>query len=108
VDGPAPHRPALPGIPVEVVGRDGRITALRAERNELTVDHYGGIRSKGTGRLDLIETGLVVRSIGYRTVPIEGLPFDPATSTVNNIAGQVVHPNTGEVVAGEVDTASFM
>ena len=24
------------------------------------------------------------------------------------VAGQVVHPNTGEVVAGEVDTASFM
>ena len=87
--------------PVEIVGRDGRITALRAERNELAVDHYGGIRSRGTGRFDLIETGLVVRSIGYRTVPIEGVPFDPATSTVNNIAGQVVHPNTGEVVAGE-------
>jgi ferredoxin--NADP+ reductase len=87
--------------PVELVGRDGRITTLRAERNELAVDHYGGIRSRGTGRFDLIETGLVVRSIGYRTVPIEGVPFDPATSTVNNIAGQVVHPNTGEVVAGE-------
>ena len=24
----------------------------------------------------------MVRSIGYRTVPIEGVPFDPATSTV--------------------------
>jgi ferredoxin/flavodoxin---NADP+ reductase len=43
----------------------------------------------------------VLRSIGYRTVPIEGVPFDHATSTVNNIAGQVVHPNTGEVVADE-------
>ena len=43
----------------------------------------------------------MLRSIGYRTVPIEGVPFDPATSTMNHIAGQVVHPNTGEVVAGE-------
>jgi ferredoxin--NADP+ reductase len=34
-------------------------------------------------------------------VPIEGVPFDYATSTINNIAGQVVHPNTGEVVPGE-------
>jgi ferredoxin/flavodoxin---NADP+ reductase len=34
-------------------------------------------------------------------VPIEGVPFDHATSTINNIAGQVVHPNTGEVVRGE-------
>jgi len=63
--------------PVEVVGRGGRITSLRAERNELAVDHYGGIRSRGTGRFDLIETGLVVRSIGYRTVPIEGCRSTP-------------------------------
>jgi ferredoxin--NADP+ reductase len=46
----------------------------------------------------------VLRSIGYRTVPIEGVPFDPATSTVNNIAGQITHPNTGDVVPGEYVT----
>ena len=65
------------------------------------MDAYGGIRSKGTGSFELIEAGLVVRSIGYRTVPIEGVPFDPATSTVSNIAGQVAHPSSGDVVAGE-------
>jgi ferredoxin--NADP+ reductase len=43
----------------------------------------------------------VLRSIDHRTVPIEGVPFDPATSTLNNIAGQVVHPSTGEVAPGE-------
>ena len=87
--------------PVELVGRRGQMVSLRIERNALVVDSNGGLRSKGTGRFEVIETGLVLRSIGYRTVPIEGVPFDPATSTVNNIAGQVVHPNTGEVVAGE-------
>jgi ferredoxin--NADP+ reductase len=74
---------------------------VRIERNELVVDHNGGLRSKGTGEFEVIEAGLVLRSIGYRTVPIEGVPFDPATSTINNVAGQVVHPNTGEVVRGE-------
>ncbi len=49
----------------------------------------------------IIEAGLVLRSIGYRSVPIEGVPFDDATSTINNIAGQIVHPNTGDVVTGE-------
>jgi ferredoxin--NADP+ reductase len=87
--------------PVEIVGRRGRIVALRVERNELVVDAFGGLRSKGTGRLEVIEIGLLVRSIGYRTVPLEGVPFDPATSTLNNIAGQVTHPNTGEVTPGE-------
>jgi ferredoxin--NADP+ reductase len=57
--------------------------------------------SQGSGTFELIEAGLLLRSIGYRSVPIEGVPFDHATSTINNIAGQVVHPNTGEVVPGE-------
>jgi ferredoxin/flavodoxin---NADP+ reductase len=87
--------------PVEIVGVNGRMTGVRFERNELVVDPNGGLRSKGTGSFELIEAGLVLRSIGYRSVPIEGVPFDHATSTINNIAGQVVHPNTGEVVPGE-------
>ena len=88
--------------PVEVVGDgEGRVTELMVERNELVVDANGGIRSKGTGQVEVIETGLVLRAIGYRTVPIEGVPFDHATSTLSNIAGQVVHPNTGEIVPAE-------
>jgi ferredoxin/flavodoxin---NADP+ reductase len=77
------------------------LTGVKIERNELVVDSNGGLRSKGTGALELIEAGLVLRSIGYRSVPIEGVPFNHATSTINNIAGQVVHPNTGEVMPGE-------
>ena len=74
---------------------------MRVERNQLVVDPNGGLRSRGTGRFEVIDAGLVLRSIGYRTVPIEGVPFEPATSTLNNLAGQVVHPSTGEVARGE-------
>jgi ferredoxin--NADP+ reductase len=100
--GTAPRRITLRFLasPVEVLG-NGRAGAVRIERNRLVVDPNGGLRSRGTGRFEVIEAGLVLRSIGYRTVPIEGVPFDPATSTLNNIAGQVVHPSTGEVAAGE-------
>jgi ferredoxin/flavodoxin---NADP+ reductase len=87
--------------PAEIIGVDGQITALKIERNELVVDPNGALRSRGTGQFETIPTGLVLRSIGYRTVPVEGVPFDPATSTINNIAGQVVHPNTGELLRGE-------
>ena len=98
----APRRITLRFLasPVEVLGSNGRVEAVRIERNELIVDHNGGLRSKGTGQFEVIEAGLVLRSIGYRTVPIE-VPFDPATSTVNNIAGQITHPNSGEVTPGE-------
>ena len=102
-DHTAPRRILLRFLtsPVEIIGADGRITALKIERNELAVDPNGALRSRGIGQFEIIPTGLVLRSIGYRTVPIEGVPFDPATSTINNVAGQVVHPNTGEVLHGE-------
>jgi ferredoxin--NADP+ reductase len=102
-DRTAPRRIILRFLasPVEIIGADGRITALGIEQNELVVDPNGALRSRGDGQFETIPAGLVLRSIGYRTVPIEGVPFDPATSTINNIAGQVVHPNTGEVVHGE-------
>ena len=99
----APRRIVLRFLasPVAILGDDGWIAALKVERNELVVDANGALRSRGTGQLETIQAGLVLRSIGYRTVPIEGVPFDHATSTINNVAGQVVHPNTGEVVRGE-------
>jgi ferredoxin--NADP+ reductase len=99
----APRRVRLRFLasPREILGEGGRITGLRVERNELVLDHNGGLRSQGTGRFETIDAGLVVRSIGYRTVPIEGVPFDPATSTISNIAGQVVRANTGNEVIGE-------
>ena len=78
-----------------------QLATVKIEHNELLVDANGGLRAKGTGKFELIEAGLVLRSIGYRSVPIESVPFDSATHTINNIAGQVVHPNTGEVVPGE-------
>jgi ferredoxin--NADP+ reductase len=99
----APRRIALRFLtsPVEIIAANGRTARLRIERNKLIVDANGGLRSRGTGDHEVIEAGLVLRSIGYRTVPLEGVPFDHATSTISNIAGQVVHPNSGEVVPGE-------
>ncbi len=99
----APRRITLRFLasPVEIIGENGHIKALKIEQNELVVDANGGLRAKGTGKFEIIEAGLILRSIGYRSVPIEGVPFDSATSTINNIAGRIVHPNTGEVVTGE-------
>jgi ferredoxin--NADP+ reductase len=46
---------------------------------------------------------LVLRSVGYRGVPLEGLPFDPDSGTVPNLAGRVLREGVvtpGEYVAG--------
>ena len=81
--------------PVEVVPEHGRVGAVRFERTE--PDGQGGVR--GTGRHEDIEAQLVLRSVGYRGVPLDGLPFDPATGTVPQLAGRVLRE--GEVAPGE-------
>lgn len=73
------ERPTTPGnkrivfrfmsSPVEIVG-DEKVEAVRLTDGE-------------------VQTGLVLRSIGYRGVAVDGLPFDEATGVVPNVAGRV-------------------
>ncbi|OBH10417.1 4Fe-4S binding protein [Mycobacterium sp. E1747] len=83
--------------PVEVVG-DDKVTGLRVVNNRF--DESGGL-VPGDPDIDseLIETPLVLRSIGYRGSAIEGLPFDPATGTIPNQSGRVLGED-GEPLPG--------
>ncbi|MEV0709505.1 FAD-dependent oxidoreductase [Nocardia aurea] len=62
--------------PTEFVGEDG-VTGLRVART-------------GTDESTVIETSLVLRSIGYRGSPVAGLPYDEATGTVPHENGKVI------------------
>jgi ferredoxin/flavodoxin---NADP+ reductase len=64
--------------PAELVG-DARVEGLR-------VVHAGG-------DTELIETSLVLRSIGYTGSPIAGVPFDVAKGVVPNENGRVLGEN---------------
>jgi len=83
--------------PVRLLG-EGRVERIEIERN--TVD---GDRVRGTGELEELEAGLVVRAIGYRAEPVPGLPFDERNGIVPNEAGRVVRdgvPVPGAYVTG--------
>ncbi|MEU5764982.1 FAD-dependent oxidoreductase [Streptomyces asoensis] len=85
--------------PVELLDVDGRVGAVRFERT--APDAHGGVT--GTGRRLDVEAQLVLRSVGYRGVPLEGLPFDPERGTVPQLAGRVLRDGAvapGEYVAG--------
>ncbi|MGC9535904.1 FAD-dependent oxidoreductase [Streptomyces sp. UG1] len=85
--------------PVELLADAGRVGAVRFERT--APDGRGSVT--GTGRWEDIEAQLVLRSVGYRGVPLEGLPFDPETATVPHLAGRVLRDGLvapGEYVAG--------
>ncbi|MFN6550487.1 FAD-dependent oxidoreductase [Mycolicibacterium septicum] len=46
--------------------------------------------SSEAGGTEVIETSLILRSIGYRGLPVSGLPYDEDSGTVPNDSGRVV------------------
>ncbi len=89
--------------PVEILGRE-RVEGVRICRNELVPDASGALRARPTDAIEEMECGLVFRSIGYRGMPLEGLPFDERRGTVPNEGGRIIaddgEPLTGEYVVG--------
>jgi ferredoxin--NADP+ reductase len=85
--------------PVEIQG-DGRVERVIVGRNELYRDEGGAIRPRDTGEREEIEAGLVLRSIGYKGVGVEGLPYDERRGVIPNEGGRVVDPERGEPLAG--------
>lgn len=84
--------------PVEIQG-DGKVEKLVIAKNELTSDGHR-ISAKDTGEREEIECGLIFRSIGYRGVPMEGVPFDEERGTISNDGGRVTEVDSGEQVPG--------
>jgi ferredoxin--NADP+ reductase len=86
--------------PVEIRGSD-RVEGVVLAVNELYRDESGRIRARDTGEREELECGLVLRSIGYAGVPLEGLPFDERRGTIANQGGRVIDPGTGDQLAGQ-------
>jgi ferredoxin--NADP+ reductase len=85
--------------PVEIQG-DQRVQRLVLERTRL--DESGAFT--GTGELETLEVSMVLRSVGYQSVPLPGVPFDERAAIVPNVDGRVIGPDgaplPGEYVAG--------
>lgn len=80
--------------PVEIQG-DGKVERIVVGRNELERDDSGRIRAVDTGERETIECGLVLRSIGYQGIPIDGVPFDERGGTIANEGGRVQEGGIG-------------
>ncbi len=71
-------------MPIAIEG-DGRVERLIVERTELTHD----LRSVGTGERYTIPCGLIVSCIGYKTPPIEGVPYEHGRGRFANSEGVI-------------------
>jgi len=73
--------------PVKIEGAE-RVSGLVVERTRL--DERGKLT--GTGEYERLDVQMVLRSVGYQSVPLPGVPFDERTYTVPNQAGRVIGP----------------
>lgn len=69
--------------PVEVLG-DERVEGIRVETTRLENG-----RTEGTGETCVIPCGLIAVAIGYRGLPFDGIPFDPARGLIPNDDGRI-------------------
>ena len=78
--------------PVEIRG-EGRVEAIDIRRNEIVRADDGLLRPRpADDELEAIECGLVLRSVGYRAVPLPGVPFDERSFILPNDGGRVLTP----------------
>ena len=82
--------------PVEVLQKDGKVVGLRTERTAL--DGNGGVN--GTGEFKDWPVQAVYRAVGYKSDPIDGVPFDDAKHVIPNDGGHVLTAPGAEPVPG--------
>jgi ferredoxin--NADP+ reductase len=75
--------------PVEIRGAD-RVEAIDVRRNEIVRADDGSLRARSVDEaVETIECGLVLRSVGYRAVPLPDVPFDERYFVLPNERGRV-------------------
>jgi NADPH-dependent glutamate synthase beta subunit-like oxidoreductase len=70
--------------PVAIEG-SGKVERVIVERTRLDIN----LRAVGTGDMYVIPASLVVTCIGYRTPPIDGVPYDQASGRFSNDNGRI-------------------
>ena len=88
--------------PVAVLDNDaGAVGGIRLVRNRLVASAIGAIQAQPTEDVEDLAVGLVFRSVGYRGVPLPGVPFDDKWGVVLNEKGGVLDPDTKQPLPGE-------
>jgi ferredoxin--NADP+ reductase len=88
--------------PVEILDNGaGAVGGLRLVRNKLYATDTGTLQPKPTGEFEDLAVGLLFRSVGYKGVPLPGVPFNDTWGVILNEKGRVLDPERKEPVVGE-------
>ncbi|OIW10003.1 hypothetical protein TanjilG_32743 [Lupinus angustifolius] len=81
---------------IESKDRSGHASGVNFEKTVLKGVGPGKQIAIGTGEFEDINCGMVLKSIGYKSVPVDGLPFDHKKGIVPNDRGRVLSDTSGE------------
>lgn len=81
-------------------GRGG-VRGMRLVRNRLYATATGTLQAKATDQFEELAVGLVFRSVGYRGVPLPGVPFNDDWGVVLNEKGRVLDAQTKQPLVGQ-------
>ena len=85
--------------PVEIRGTE-RVEAIDVRRNEIVRANDGSLRARPVDeKVETIECGIVLRSVGYRAVRLPDVPFDERYFVLPNERGRVL-ADDGEPIPG--------
>ena len=84
--------------PTEFVGLTGKLESVRLEKNELYESEDGTPRPRGTGVESSEPIDLAFTAVGYRGVPIPGVPFDDRRGVFCNRNGRIFDPSSESIV----------
>ncbi|KAF3340362.1 NADPH:adrenodoxin oxidoreductase [Carex littledalei] len=78
--------------PIKFISEDNStVGSVHLEKTVLKeIGSSGKQVAVGTGEIEDIKCGLVLKSIGYKSLPIDGLPFDNDRGVVPNVKGRVL------------------
>ncbi|GLT98547.1 hypothetical protein SLE2022_160470 [Rubroshorea leprosula] len=81
---------------LESDNRRGHVSGVQLEQTVLKGVGPGRQIAVGTGQFEDIDCGVVLKSIGYKSVPVDGLLFDNQKGVVPNIQGRVLSDTSGD------------
>jgi len=84
--------------PLRIEG-EGRVQRLVLGANRLEAGARG-VQAVPTGEEESVPVGLVFRSVGYRALPVSGVPFDASRAVIPNDKGRMLSAPGGAQVPG--------
>ena len=79
----------------------GAVGGMRLVKNRLYATATGTLQPKATDQFEDLPVGLVFRSVGYRGVPLPGVPFNDDWGVILNAKGRVLDPQTKHPLVGQ-------